>query len=203
LLRNRTFFIYVLNDIGWHLLKLNIPFLNVLEKKIYNIDFENKYLIKHLLESRQSKLKKHQFYYAHFIMPHPPYFYDQYNKLRPRNEVLEETRLNIDPTEGYINNINHTNNEINYLVKNIKKKEKNDVIIFILGDHGYRQVTKDPNDYFSNYNALFLPSYLKIDHYPGKITLVNQIRFIFNHLAEQNDPFLKDSLFLLKDAPVR
>jgi hypothetical protein len=203
LLRNRTFFRYIFNDLGWHLYRMNIPFVNLWEKRIYNTDKENNDLKILLTEKKTSSSNKQDFFYAHFFMPHPPYFYDKFNKLRPKKEVLEEVKTAADPIEGYINNIYHTNSVINDLVFQIKRKENNNAIIMILGDHGYRKASGNPGDYFSNFNAIFLPDHLKIDEYPKEITLVNQMRFIFNLLAEENQPFLKDKMFYLKDAPPR
>jgi hypothetical protein len=69
----------------------------------------------------------------------------------------------------------------------------------ILGDHGFR--TKDTKSCrnFSNFNAIYFPKNVRPSAYPEKITLVNQFRFVYNHLSSQNEPLLLDSTHFLID----
>ncbi|MFN5334118.1 MAG: sulfatase-like hydrolase/transferase [Bacteroidota bacterium] len=200
LLRKRTFFSYVLNDLGWHLSKWDRLFWNVWQRNVYgvlkhNIDLKEE--IVDLLD--QPKKGKPYFLYAHFIMPHPPFFYDSTGKLREKSDVLFEMKNHIYPHSGYIANVKHANEEIIELIQAIKKKEKDNAIIMIVGDHGFR--TKDTRSCrnFSNFNAIYFPQHVRPSVYPQKITLVNQFRFVYNYLSQKNEPFLPDSTHFLID----
>jgi len=199
LLRKRTFFLYIYQHLGWQITSVNLPFINQWEKKIYATLTYNEEVEKELLKSAD-KSNQPMFVYAHFMMPHPPFFFNKDGTLRPKNEVLQEQKNHIYPIDKYLDNIRHTNRKIETLVSFIHQKEKGNVIIMILGDHGFRENNPPRDACFSNYNAVYFPAALRPTEFPATISLVNEFRFVLNQCSSQSVPFIHDRQYFLRDA---
>lgn len=199
LIRNRTFFLYINQHLGWHFATVDWPFLNQWEKKVYSTLSYNDQVEKELVKAVAETVDRPEFVYAHFMMPHPPFFFKKDGTSRPKEDVLQDEKNYHYPTDKYLDNVQYTNRKIETLVSFIQKKEKNNAVIIIAGDHGFRQNNPPRDAYFSNFNAVYLPALLRPNHFPAKISLVNQFRFIFNQCADRSMPFIQDRQYFLKD----
>jgi hypothetical protein len=199
LIRNRTFFLYIYQHLGWHLTTVDWPFLNQWEKKIYSTLSYNIQVEKELVKATEP-VDHPQFVYAHFMMPHPPFFFKKDGSPRAKDEVLYDERNHLYPIDKYLDNVHYTNQKIETLVSLLQKKEKNNAVIIIVGDHGFRQNNPSREAYFSNFNAVYLPPALLPVHFPESISLVNQFRFIFNQCTNSSMPYMQDKEYFLTDA---
>jgi Sulfatase len=198
LITEQTLFNRMVHDIGWNLLsgKFEIKWLS--KNLLYgNLNNNNKILTLLEKESRE-KVKDPRFIYAHFEMPHPPFYYDKDFQLRDIKELVDEQIS--EPISSYKGYLPYTNKKINELVDTIQKNTNNSAVIIIMGDHGCRvEVGNQTHDhYFQNLNAIYFPD--KDYHLlEDGLTGVNQFRSVFNTLFKQHLPLLKDSTIFLTD----
>ena len=138
-----------------------------------------------------SRSTKPKFVYAHFMMPHFPYYYDKEGKPMPFIKVIQFT-----PTSrhDYIEYLQYCNKKVLELVDYIFSASGDPPVIILLGDHGFR----DPNDRkeinyeFSNLNAVYLPG-KNCEQFSDDMTNVNLFRVFFNTSFNQRFPLLKDT----------
>jgi hypothetical protein len=198
LITDRTLFARMNKDIGW-LLMTWYPF------KL----FKRNYILKHrdnnekfqeLVEkSAKEKKAKPRFFYAHFYMPHPPYYYDRHGNPTDNATIYREYKY--DPMYSYLDYLMYTNDRIKEMVTTIRTSNPNAVII-LLSDHGYRKrmdkTTAEPPHFFENLNAVYFPD----QNYSGlydSITNVNMFRVILNKNFNQHFSLVKDSCIFLAD----
>lgn len=136
-----------------------------------------------------------KFVYAHFSMPHHPYYFDSTG-----NEIdyqMLTDSYNSNP-KAYVHYLLYTNKKILDLIDFIKAKSHEPPIILLMSDHGWRQFTEKAkeNYYFLNWNAVYFPNGNYNLFYPG-MSNVNQFRVLFNTLFNQSLPLLKDTTFFL------
>jgi hypothetical protein len=198
LITEQTLFDRMLHDIGWNL-KMGKFEIKWFSKNIIYRDLNNNNHILTWLET-ESKLRtpRPRFVYAHFEMPHPPFYFDK--NFQPRNEKdlkLEETTEHIDAYKGYLP---YTNSKIEELVDTIQNNTGHSAVIILMGDHGYRIKVGFASfgHHFKILNAVYFPDqayHFMTDSLAG----VNQFRAIFNSLFDQRLPLLKDSSIYLTD----
>ena len=106
------------------------------------------------------------------------------------------------PVEGfretavaYTGYLPYTNDKLKKLVSDIQQNTKNQAVIILMGDHGFRN--KIPGEghlnFFQNLNAVYFPDNdyrLLYDSMSG----VNQFRVVFNKFFDLHLPMLKDSM---------
>jgi len=198
LITEQTLFNRMIHDIGWNLYigKFEISWLS--KNLIYeNLTNNNKIL--YLVKRETSMHSQHpRFVYAHFEMPHPPFYYNKNEAMRDKKELISEQQG--DHMESYLGYIPYTNNKIRELIDTIQKNTNHAAVIIIMGDHGYRieTGTASHSHHFKNLNAVYFPDkayHLLTDSISG----VNQFRAILNTLFKQNFPLLKDSSIFLTD----
>jgi hypothetical protein len=138
------------------------------------------------------KEKSPTFYYIHLMMPHFPYFFDENGTKMPDPYVLSEEQNE----EKYLKQLKYTNNLITEAVGKILEKSKNQPIIIIQGDHGFRDLQnlgfeEQIKESKTIFNAYFFP-----DKNPEKnmscdsISPVNSFRIIFNNYFGATLPLL-------------
>lgn len=199
LITGQTLLSRFMRDVAWNL--YSGPFeIKWLAKNIFyeNLNDNNQFLELVKKESKK-KTTRPRFIYAHFEMPHRPFFYDKTGRLRSREELIAETKgIYI---ESYKNYLPYVNTKIMELITTIKKNTCDSAVIIVMGDHGYRVALHGvSNDhFFQNLNAVYFPgknyTFLK-----DSVSGVNQFRMIFNSLFRQSFPLLKDSSVFLTDA---
>jgi hypothetical protein len=193
LISDRTLLYRIRRDLGWLLIK-HLPL-----KHTYSHYLEDNHKFLDLVH-RRARINNTipEFIYAHFTMPHPPYFYDKDGNRRSDTKVYSELGNSNPP--AYLGYLQYTNTEIQNLVNNIQQNDSGAVII-IMGDHGYRYSngTQEGTEYnFRNINAVYLPGNKQSQLYDS-ISGVNQFRVVLNHLFALELPLLKDSTVFLKD----
>lgn len=195
LISDRTLFAHLNKDIGW-LLITKYPFKlfgqnHYRKHKKNNEDFQAL-----TIKASTEKHAKPLFVYAHFYLPHPPYFYDKNGNLKSEEVIYNEYKSN--PPASYLEYVTYTNTKVRELVSALKKNDPT-AVIMILSDHGYREKeSKKYSHFFRNMNAVYYPD----QQYEGlydSISSVNQFRVVFNKMFRANFPLLKDSTVLLVD----
>ena len=196
LITERTMLAYTRRDIGWKLATW-YPFKWFWSHDIMNTDRNNQRFIELVKTSAATKSNKPRFVYAHFYLPHNPYYYDKNGKLKDIATITRENKT--FPIPAYLEYVTYANSRIREMITAIQQQNPSAVII-LMGDHGNREETKEafPVRYFQNLNAVYYPD----NDYKGlydSISGVNQFRVVFNKLFKQQLPLLKDSSTYLKD----
>jgi Sulfatase len=200
LLTHKIFFNRMLKDIGWHFItgKNKITFI----ENIYMKDKRNNAFIeKQLLETNPVK-NSPQFIYAHFNMPHTPFFYDSLGNPLANATIFNES-LHGDKSLA-LSYLKYANTKIKTLVEVICKKDSNAIVV-VMSDHGWRGYkTKGVITplYFNNICALRFPNknYLSMKE---SWSNVNFFRYLFNTQFNQKMPYLIDSSIFLSDVKVK
>jgi hypothetical protein len=196
LIKDRTFFNSVQKDIGWALLKkLSLP---TNPKKSYlNHLSNNNTLLDMVHKAAAEKNAKPRFIYAHFLMPHSPFFFD--GKGERRNDSLSLMGQDFYTPSSYLGYVGYVNIKIRELITTIQEHNPSAVII-LMGDHGFRNMDGTPPypSYFQNLNAVYFPNQ-DYHRFYDTVSAVNQFRVIFNSMFNQSLPMLKDSCIFLSD----
>jgi hypothetical protein len=201
LISEQTLYNRMVHDIGWNLYTGKFE-LKWLTKNIIYGTLNNNNKILALVNHESSLYNTHpRFVYAHFEMPHPPFYYDRNFQLREKKELAaEQCGYHIESYKGYIP---YTNRKIEELIDTIQNNTQNSAVIILMGDHGYRveMDTSSRLHHFSNLNAVYFPN-REYQFMTDSINGVNQFRAILNTLFKQQLPLLKDSLIFLTDKKV-
>ncbi len=197
LITDQTFYSRFYRDVGWNFYQYTI---NPLSRKEIDLSLDNdNMLIKRLEKSSATRSDKPRFFYGHFNIPHPPYFYDKVGRRRDVKAPYKPT--DEDDVQGYLDYLPYTNRRAEELIDTILKNTRGEAVIILMGDHGLRfhdQLGYNPLSFVENQNAVYFPNkdyHLLYDSISG----VNQFRVILNSLFDQQLPLLKDSIVNVKD----
>jgi hypothetical protein len=198
LITDRTLIPSLRKDIGWVFIN-NFP-LNLFFKDYFLKDRRNNdQLINLVKEAAIDNNNDPLFVYAHFELPHAPFFFDKNGKARDNKTVYAEF-VGEPPVSSYLEYVTYTNGRIREMVNVIVDKDPSAVII-ILGDHGFRRADiSSTKRLFQNMNAIYFPD-RKYGSLYDSISNVNEFRAIFNKLFGQQFALQKDSTILLRDKP--
>lgn len=195
LITSQTFLSRIKKDLYYHLLigKWKVDWLT--KDLIYSTYNNNEKIINKTLWETSNYQSQPKFVYSHIEMPHPPYYFDKYGRLRDKQTLVEENgRADI---HSYLNYLPKTNEVIKELTDSIIGNAKRPTVIVLMGDHGFR--TQQPEKYyFRNLNAVYSSSKNLAGFY-DTISNVNQFRVLFNSLFNASLPLKKDSTVFLKD----
>ncbi|HUR12799.1 MAG TPA: sulfatase-like hydrolase/transferase [Flavitalea sp.] len=186
-----TLFPRLYRDFDW-LFKTNKLLAFFLRNEdVYQHNNNNQLFFREVMMHAQKK-EKPKFIYAHFFLPHLPYFYDEKGNPRSLNEPAT--------VEAYLNYLRYTNTQIKQLVKGIKSGTSSEAVILLLSDHGYRYPSPVPHPvwHFQNLNAIYFPGQQYGNLYDS-MSNVNVFRTVLNSLFAQNLPRLPDSTIFLFD----
>ena len=193
-----TMFPRFYNDFEW--VFINSPFLSKLMGQDYFFQHieNNELLFREVFRAATEKSKQPRFIYAHFYMPHEPFFFDENGNRKDNNTVVEEYKAR--SATAYIQYVQYANKRIEKLVDELLQKTAGNAAILILSDHGFRKSTPDPHPawHFQNMNAVYFPG-KNYQLLYDSISNVNQFRVVFNSLFAQQFPLLKDSTVYLTD----
>lgn len=128
------------------------------------------------------------FCYAHFLMPHAPYYYDSSGRANPNFNNPKEN------SPEFISYLKYTNKVAERILLSVKAKDPSAIIIFI-SDHGFRYnipLTRSDLDNFDNFCAVHFAGGEDVK-IPESISNVNIFPYLFNTCFNQNFSMLKDS----------
>jgi hypothetical protein len=194
-------------DVLWNFAvgKYAIPFIqkiykrdeeeNIL-KQVEKRDFNNNN-IDSLMKIPFKKTIGPKFIYAHFYLPHPPFFYDENGKANNLEYVLtEESLINRNLFLAYLK---YSNKIILELMEKIIKVSGNNSVVIVQSDHGFRDFKdgcKMPQLFFKNYSAFYFPDKNYSTLY-DTMSNINTFPMIFNKYFGTKIPMKQDtSVFL-------
>ena len=157
--------------------------------------------------------KSKKFVFAHFLMPHPPYLYDENGNIIKNQKDINIQKLQFNQNnESYLNFLKYTNNKTLEIVNKLLSTDKNKPIIIIFGDHGIRktyytnneqehfsELTKDKfflKGHFNTFLAYYNPD-LNKENYKNTHSLVNFFRRFANESFGTEFSSLPDKKFYI------
>ncbi len=160
----------------------------------YGQKFDNINLEKYIYSFLNEKKSKPSFLYAHFLMPHAPYYLDSLGNDTDKKILL--TSEVYSNKEIFLSYLKYTNTVIENIILAIKQKNPNAIIIF-MSDHGFNLYKTNQSfvpEHFNNTCAVYFPN-----NFYGKkensITNVNFFPYFFNTQYNQQLAYLTDSSF--------
>lgn len=198
LITEQTLFRRLWRDIGWNFIMGRFHADWITKGMIYNNLELNKKAVKQVKDQTLAAHTRPRFVYAHFEMPHWPFYYDKDSRLR--NQELLIAEMEGAPVAGYTNYLPYTNARLEEMVTAIQKNTKRAAAIIIMGDHGFRVNINgvSTRHFFQNLNAVYFPR-SNYSQLKDTVSGVNQFRLVFNSLFNQSLPLLKDSAVFLRD----
>ena len=143
-----------------------------------------------------SQVRGPKFVFAHIMLPHPPYVFDQNGKIR---DLGIDKLSPSDPTRneliriGYHDQVLFVNKRILPIIDTILSQTNGNVIIIMEGDHGPPDAQEEQGN-MENLSAYYFPNQDYSSLYPT-ITPVNIFRIILTDYFGQNYPLLEDKSY--------
>ncbi len=193
LITSKTLFGTMEKDLFWYVRVKIAPHFNWLDNFFKNkFKDGNRSLIKLTVEEAKTK-DSPKFVYTHLMMPHPPYLFDSLGK--ESKVILDENIDRKESDNAYLSYLVYTNHQVSEMIKNIKEASKNNSVIIVMSDHGFRNydATIKRGSVDNNFNAIYLPQ-KNYELFYDSISNVNQFRVLFNTLFKQRLPLLKDTV---------
>jgi hypothetical protein len=180
-------------DLGGSLGKW-IPFWK--DHNFYQHDIDNKKTEELLLRSAAEKNTTPEFVYAHFMMPHGPYYYDSLGNKNPYDKISHYTTWTNKPF--FVSYLKYINKRIFNMANTIISHDPNAIII-VMGDHGFRAYNNDALYQAPRYDNLCAIHFPDNNHKDMKEpwSTVNLFRYVFNCEFGQSMPYLSDSTIVL------
>jgi hypothetical protein len=132
------------------------------------------------------------FLYAHIMMPHDPYIFDEDGKMQ-----VVDSALNIRSKDGYLNQLKFLNKQVKNTITKIMEVNCDRLpVIIVQGDHGWRYLngTDQIKESTTILNAYFFPD----GDYRGlysTVSPVNTFRILFNKYFNTKLTLLRDSTY--------
>lgn len=151
-----------------------------------------------LVQSVCTKNGSPKFVYTHFMLPHIPFVFNQAGGIRSFKSYDYENSAN--RAESYfVDQLKYANLKIIELVKYIKANNKENTIIIVQGDHGYKNfhISKNAEFVFQNLNAIYFPD-KNYECLYKRLSPVNSFRIILNKYFGSQLKLLKDSSVVIE-----
>jgi membrane-anchored protein YejM (alkaline phosphatase superfamily) len=117
-----------------------------------------------------------KFYHFHYTIPHNPYIYNEDGSIDTSSRNL----LYINK-KGYLKNLKYTNKQLSFILDSFSKsKIKDNTILIIQGDHGYRGGEVSEQEKLGILNIIHLPD-KNYNILNDSISNVNTFKTILNH----------------------
>lgn len=144
------------------------------------------------LKEQNEISEKPRFIYAHIIMPHNPYFFDENGNMQDEDSIFNTWSKN-----RYLEQLKFLNKLVEKTINSIFENNPGKLpVIIIQGDHGFRYLPGENGlgESSTIFNAYFFPdqNYQKI--YPS-VSPVNTFRIVFNKYLNYKFPLLKDTTY--------
>lgn len=180
-------------DIGDRLGRI-IPFWK--SSDFYQHDIDNKFAENELLRTAAQKKSSPQFVYAHFMMPHGPYYFDSLGNKNPFEKISHYSMW--DDKALFISYLKYINKRMLSMVDTIINQNPGAIII-VMGDHGFRSFKSKQLYQPFRYDNLCMVRFPDNKHaaMKSKWSNVNLFRYIFNCGFAQGMPYLADSSVVL------
>lgn len=194
LLTDKIFHKRLQRDLGDRLGSI-IPFWK--NNDFYQHDINNKLAEDLLLRSIAQKKKEPQFVYAHFMMPHGPYYYDSLGNKNPFEKIAGHNLW--QDKALFVSYLKYVNKRMTNMADSIVKHSP-EAIIVVMGDHGFRSFNSKQYDQPLRFDNLCMARFPdgKYAAMKNKWSNVNLFRYLFNSQFGQNMPYLADSSFTLR-----
>ncbi len=185
----------LIKDMGWWFNGTWLQNMFSYKEGIYDVDETNLKMERGIKESLKQNSGKPKFCYAHFLMPHPPYFRDSSGALiRNENGQL----INSSEKKYFLPYLKYTNTFISSLVSDIVEQDSSAIIV-IMSDHGYRDFEQNREFSLAAFDNICAAKFPDNNFLPYNDSLnsVNFFRYFFNCEYGQQIPYLKDSTIWL------
>jgi len=194
LLTDKIFHKRLKRDLGNHLARI-IPFWK--NNDFYQHDADNKRTEALLIQSFTEKKQSPQFVYAHFMMPHGPYYFDSLGNKNPYEKIMNYTMWQ-DKTL-FLAYLKYVNKRMMNMVDSIVRHNPG-AIILVMGDHGFRSFNSRQPDQPLRFDNLCMARFPNGNYaaMKDKWSNVNLFRYLFNSQFGQSMPYLADSSFTLR-----
>jgi tetratricopeptide (TPR) repeat protein len=167
--------------------ELDLEFLNpdLIQRKQTLFNFEQL--------KKVSEKSEPTFFYAHFMLPHPPWVFDRDGNL-PSAQNVDKT------TNSYVEQLMFANKKIKEFFNDLISNSEIQPIIILQADHGFEPATtlqpdeKDLRRLFGVLNSYYFPGIKDTGLYQG-ITPVNSFRLLFNKYFGMNFDLLPDKSY--------
>lgn len=134
-----------------------------------------------------------QFTFAHMVIPHPPYIFDENGLIADLSQYNSSWEKGDKGREGYLNNIRFINQEILDVVDELQAKSSPPPVIIIQSDHGSAFT-----DRTMNFAAYYFPGEGSAVLY-NTISPVNTFRLVFTAYFDADLAMLPDESFVPVD----
>jgi hypothetical protein len=180
----------LIRNIGWWFRGTMLQNVFAFKEPLFQADTTNLDIINMVKGSLAKKSNSPKFCYAHFIMPHSPYFRDSTGQLINK---LNQPWRNLNDTMYFIPYLKYTNSVIRLLTDEIVLKDPGAITI-VMSDHGFRKEYKEKYyaAAFDNICAVRLPGNNLLP-FQNSRSGVNFFRYLFNSQYGQQIPYIKDS----------
>ena len=197
LITSQTFTGRLARDIRSAILEGKLPFKGVQNKIAYEYLHFNEGIAELTNSTAGRRTSVPKFVYAHFIMPHYPYYFDSKGTPVSLEKLTGFRKTNSDDYLGYLQ---YGNKKVLQLVDSILVSSPEPPVIMLLSDHGFRHPAKKTEHRydFMNLNAIYLPE-KNYSYFKDGTTNVNHFRVFFNSCFDQHFSLLKDSTVDLWD----
>jgi hypothetical protein len=154
------------------------------------------------------QIKEPTFVFAHFLVPHDPFVFDQDGRFLTREEAQKRS-----PTENYVNQVIFINRKLTELIDHLLADSERPPIILVQSDEGPPPLNYDLDRDGFNWtkatdaelreklgilNAYYLPGVDQTVLYPS-ITPVNSFRLLFNLYFNTRLELLPDNSYVFPD----
>ena len=192
----QTFTRRIVKDLWYHLATtFRMPSVIHRFKYADQINNEKLYALTEKVISKKSSTPK--FVYTHLVMPHHPLYYDSAGNLYPISRLGD---FHYHDTARRIGYLQYSNRKLLSLIDSIMKASANPPVIFLIGDHGIRELNKPIDDryQFMTINAMLIPGSDYAGYYTGQ-SHVNQFRIFLNRQFKQQLRLLRDTSYLIRE----
>jgi len=201
LLTDKIFHNRLLRTSGW-IFKTGKFALPAWKKKyLYQHDVTNIFSEQAVKQTAADKSTVPKFCYAHFIIPHGPFYRDSSGQYNSDASIADEATLT--NKAAYLAYLKYGNTVIESLVESITANDPQAIIV-LMSDHGFRPY-QTPERYvpfcFDNICAVRFPN----NNYGAtgeRHSAVNFFRYLFNKQFGQNIPYLPDRVSIVYDRNV-
>ncbi len=134
-----------------------------------------------------------RFVYAHFYLPHPPFFYDKNGTPNNLDSVITPNGMRNKAL--FLSYLEYTNKVMLSIIGRIQQASGHKALVIVQGDHGFRDFTGGPKlheVYFKNYSAFYFPDKDYTTLY-DTLSNINTFPLIFNKYFNTHIPLQKDS----------